>query len=379
MSWRFFRADPDNWKFQIVRLNEEMNQVVSIAELTLPWGGFHDTYGDFLAILSVGFNDRDQSRIKLYPDTNTVQLNGIRLGWGDTRYYVRVLNGANNSETELPDYILQLPRESFIELRRYVDSLHDYDDEENQLYPFEYEWEPALAHAPAHAPAPPAPAPAPAPEVAPIALAAEPLADERNFEYHVEPRVQNIIDVEEKLLTAVNNPENVVFKHGPSFFMYTKDNLRDLNDHSRIAFQCTQQLGGAPRRNQIHNRPYFNLPGPGMNFLIPYGQLLTLLDYPGFHTFELVQSGELANTTSYLAVIDDPAGGHGLDGQVVDLVGLDHCTAGTNKLAFAVHPLRISAIAAPAAQEGAGRRKTRRRQQRNRKNKSRRIKRRRSY
>lgn len=80
-----------------------------------------------------------------------------------------------------------------------------------------------------------------------------------------------------------------------------------------------------------------------------------------------------------MAVIDDPASGRGLDGQVVNLVGLDHCTAGTNKPVFTVHPLRITAApVAAAVQEGAGRRKTRRRQQRNRKNKSRLVKRRRS-
>jgi hypothetical protein len=339
MEWGFFKEDGVNWTF-----------VTKIADLPLPGGGFKV---DDLTILSVGIVNDKRSQLKLNPGAKTVNFNTIP----NETYYVIIKDDNGEEQEKRQNFTVQFEEDEFNELHEYIKSL---DNNKNTLYEYDNTEEPP-----------------------PIDLTTpKPLAVERNFEYVEQPNVRNMISIEDNLLSDVNNPDNVIFKHGDSFFMYSKDDLQtQANDHSNIILKCTEQLvAGAPppMLNQIEEHPYFKLSGPNMNYVIHYGQLLSLLTLldEGVHTFELVQTGdELANTASYLAVLNDPVDeGLGMNGQPINLIGLDHCTAGTNKPVFVVHPLRITA----AAQEGGRRRKTRRRSRHSRKHKSRHVNRRRS-
>ncbi len=180
------------------------------------------------------------------------------------------------------------------------------------------------------------------------------LAEIRNFEYNNAPNARNIIMMEDKKINEIDNT-HIVFKHGPSFFYYEKENI-DIEDHSRWVFKCHGLLpGGTPRRDQIHEDTiYYNLSGPNMNYIVQLSQLRAALNHPD-HTFELVQTGQLDHTVSYNAVIANPAMGTGLDGQPVNIIGLYHCQDGSNQPLFAIHSLH----AHQRVQEGAGKRRRR--------------------
>lgn len=130
-----------------------------------------------------------------------------------------------------------------------------------------------------------------------------PIANARNYEYNDAPNARNIIMMNDSKINELV-PSQILFKHGPSFFYYEKEHI-DADDHSRWVFECNQMLaGGTPRRNQIkENDKYYSLSGPNMNYIVPLSQLRKALGHTEFKSFELVQTGVIPHTASYLAII----------------------------------------------------------------------------
>jgi hypothetical protein len=166
------------------------------------------------------------------------------------------------------------------------------------------------------------------------------LSDVHTYEYDVIPKVYDVINLEDIPLTEVDMDGAIIFKHGPKFFVNSKDAIRGFIDsRKQIVFECNGQAN--PTRDTVREDvPFFKIWGPDATFLVELGELITALDDPDYKVFELVKERKLPFTTSYETVtVNNDMKGY--NRQNVNYVSDDHCQAGTEKHVYKIHPLRM--------------------------------------
>ena len=137
--------------------------------------------------------------------------------------------------------------------------------------------------------------------------------------------------------------DNVVFIFNNNASGYPKSQLKnEYFDGSAVAYECKKQLGLAVAPNDVHmDRPYYRLKlGFGM-FLIPVSDFMKIVGTT-HQIFELKADKKLPYTAGRRVISEGM--GRTIDGHVLDLVGMDHCSAGTDKMTYTATPIKIGFV-----------------------------------
>jgi hypothetical protein len=135
---------------------------------------------------------------------------------------------------------------------------------------------------------------------------------------------------------------NAVFIVGTGASGYPKDQLtNDYNDGSAIVYQCPKQMGLMVTPNDaIMDTPYYRLKTGQGNLLVPLDQFMSVLE-SNHQMFQLSELKTLEFTAGRAAISTD--GNYTLDRQPLNLVSMDHCTAGTTKKVYSLTPVKATA------------------------------------
>lgn len=171
---------------------------------------------------------------------------------------------------------------------------------------------------------------------------------------------ESVVDVimasEEKTSDYVaEDKDNLVFVLGKSASGYTRDALiRYYNDRSLIAYECTARKGlMVTVQDVVMDKPLIKLQLSFGNILVPVTDILPLLGSKHQY-WVLEKTRNIAFSAGRTAI------GNGvlnIDGAELNLVGVDHCSDGTDKTVYSLKP--VSPAPAPAGGKRS-RRKTRR-------------------
>jgi hypothetical protein len=132
---------------------------------------------------------------------------------------------------------------------------------------------------------------------------------------------------------------NVVFIIGNGGSGYPKDQLKnEYLEGSSIVYQCNSQLGlMVTPRDVVMNEPYYKLKLGQGTFLVPLSEFMNVLETT-HQIFKLTELKNLEFTAGRHAISVN--GLKNLDGHNLNLIGMDHCSAGTNKKAYSVTPIK---------------------------------------
>ena len=155
-----------------------------------------------------------------------------------------------------------------------------------------------------------------------------------------------VYDFEENETLELNpfNLDNskVIFKAKNTYFQYPKSIIQQHFDNlENIVFDCDRKFDFAPLLSQIwFDSPYYLLRATG-NFLIPLGDIRTVLN-SSINVFDIKKTSKhLSHTTSLESVIE--SGSTGLLGQEVNITSADHCQAGSSRDVYELIPIEFLA------------------------------------
>jgi hypothetical protein len=136
--------------------------------------------------------------------------------------------------------------------------------------------------------------------------------------------------------------DNAVFIIGAGASGYPKDQLiNDYKDGSAIVYQCPKQMGLVVTTNDvIMDTPYYRIKTGQGNLLVPLVQFMSVLG-SNHQIFQLSELKTLEFTVGRAAISTNRS--FTLDGQPLNLVGMDHCTAGTTKKVYSLTPVKAAA------------------------------------
>ncbi len=135
---------------------------------------------------------------------------------------------------------------------------------------------------------------------------------------------------------------NTVFIVGTGASGYPKDQLtNDYNNGSSIVYQCPKQMGlMVTPKDAIMDTPYYRIKTGQGNLLVPLDQFMSVLE-SNHQLFQLSELKTLEFTAGRAAITTD--GNYTLDRQPLNLVSMDHCTAGTTKKVYSLTPVKAIA------------------------------------
>lgn len=135
---------------------------------------------------------------------------------------------------------------------------------------------------------------------------------------------------------------NAVFIVGAGASGYPKEQIaKDYIDGSAIVYQCPKQMGLMVTPNDvIMDTPYYRIKMGQGNFLVPLDQFMIVLESK-HQIFQLSELKTLEFTAGRAAITAD--GQYTLDRAPLNLVSMDHCTAGTTKKAYSLTPVKAGA------------------------------------
>ena len=166
-----------------------------------------------------------------------------------------------------------------------------------------------------------------------------------------------IMGVDVETSEYLEDPDSAVFVLDGKASGYPKSQMKhEFEDGTGISYECKKELGlmVAPNDVTIDN-PYYKLQVFGGSFLIPAIDLAKVVGTP-HQIFELKQDRKLAFTAGRRAVSSN--GEFTINGHELNIVGMHHCQAGTDKMTYTLTPIRVGTMA------GGKHRKTRRSQKR---------------
>ena len=154
---------------------------------------------------------------------------------------------------------------------------------------------------------------------------------------------------------------NIVFIFNNKASGYIRSELKkEYTDRSRIEYECKGKFGISIRKENVHfDKPYFRLQLHFGTFLINADNFLAKVILSKRRIFLLNFVSKLGYSASFMS-IGDATGERTLDGRVLNIVGRDHCSDGTEK-----HVFELSVI----SYESYGGKKTKKRVLKRRKNK----------
>jgi hypothetical protein len=135
---------------------------------------------------------------------------------------------------------------------------------------------------------------------------------------------------------------NAVFIVGAGASGYPKEQLvKDYIDGSAIVYQCSKQMGLMVTPNDvIMDAPYYKIKMGQGNFLVPLDQFMVVLQ-TNHQLFQLSELKTLEFTAGRAAITID--GSYTIDRAPLNLVSMDHCTAGTTKKVYSITPVKAAA------------------------------------
>jgi hypothetical protein len=154
-----------------------------------------------------------------------------------------------------------------------------------------------------------------------------------------DPLMADDVDTSEYL---AEDDGNAVFVVGNGASGYPKEQLtNDYLDGSAVVYECHTQLGlMVTPNNVVMNEPFYRIKLGQGSFLVPLNQFMDVIQTK-HQVFKLVELKDLAFTAGRHAVSAD--GYRNLDGRNLNLVGMDHCSAGTNKKVYSLVPIKAVA------------------------------------
>jgi hypothetical protein len=102
---------------------------------------------------------------------------------------------------------------------------------------------------------------------------------------------------------------------------------------------------GAPRLADVYlERPYYLISTTG-KYLVPLGEIMWAISDGAPHVFELLEEETLPNVSSFRSVQRPYEAGNSTilnySGRALDIVGKDHCTAGTGRRVYKMIPINF--------------------------------------
>jgi ankyrin repeat protein len=161
--------------------------------------------------------------------------------------------------------------------------------------------------------------------------------------------VYDAIEVGDVDLTTTeieNDTENIYFKVGTTYSRLPYDALNNaLQGLDAIQFECKKEMTGAPRLADVYlERPYY-LISTTAKYLVPLGEIVWALSDGAPHMFELLEQETLTHVSSFRSVQRPYQRGNSTilnySGRSLDIVGKDHCTAGTGRHVYTMIPIKF--------------------------------------
>ena len=137
--------------------------------------------------------------------------------------------------------------------------------------------------------------------------------------------------------------ENAVFIIGNNASGYPKKELlKDYIDGTAISYECNTQLGLMVRPDNVKiDEPYYRLKLAQGSFMIPMNDFMNVLE-SNHQVFKLTELKTLPFTAGRAAVSTN--GERNIDGEPLNLVGMDHCSAGTDKKVYSITPVKPESV-----------------------------------
>jgi hypothetical protein len=149
-----------------------------------------------------------------------------------------------------------------------------------------------------------------------------------------------------------DDTENIYFKIGSTYSRLPYDALNGaLQSLDAIQFECKREMtfdrDGAPRLADVYlERPYYLISTTG-KYLVPLGEIMWAISDGAPHVFELLEEETLINVSSFRSVQRPYETGNSTilnySGRALDIVGKDHCTAGTGRRVYKMIPINFVA------------------------------------
>ena len=144
--------------------------------------------------------------------------------------------------------------------------------------------------------------------------------------------------------------ENIYFNIGATYSRLPYDAINSaLQGLDAIQFECKREMvfdrDGAPRLADVYlDRPYYLISTTG-KYLVPLGEILWALSDGAPHIFELVEQETLTHVSSFRSVQRPYHRGNSTilnySGRSLNIVGKDHCTAGTGRRLYTMVPIEF--------------------------------------
>jgi ankyrin repeat protein len=174
---------------------------------------------------------------------------------------------------------------------------------------------------------------------------------------------QKVYDFEENeevpILSLLSKTNSIIFKAKESYFTLPLTTiLKAIKDGSQVRHKCKAQLEGVPYEKDVDmDHMYYYIQGNG-NFLVWLDQIHRGLLTQDFKIFDLTETDEeLDNVASAQNVQTTP--GMNRYGNAVNIVGGDHCQAGTKQKVFKLNPVILTDEAQAPAPSSSGEKRRR--------------------
>jgi ankyrin repeat protein len=145
--------------------------------------------------------------------------------------------------------------------------------------------------------------------------------------------------------------ENIYFKVGSTYARLPIEMIqKSIRDLDAIQFECKREMDfsrdGTPKLDDLHmNRPYYLISTVG-KYLVPLGEIIAALHSEHPHVYELVEEANaLAFVSSFRAIQRPYQQGNraivNYTGRAYNIVGKDHCTAGTRRRVYSLRQVEF--------------------------------------
>ena len=136
---------------------------------------------------------------------------------------------------------------------------------------------------------------------------------------------------------------NAVFIIGNNASGYPKNQLsKDYIDGTAISYECNAQMGLMVKPDNVKiDEPYYKLKLAQGSFMIPMNDFMDVLE-SNHQVFKLTELKTLPFTAGRAAVSTN--GERNIDGEPLNLVGMDHCSVGTDKKTYSLTPVKPESV-----------------------------------